>query len=650
MSDARSPLAPLIGGLGLLLLVAALVTRTLTSGGGIELLQPGAQVLFDAMLLSSAAAVLLGRGLAGQGLAAPRGALAAAAACGLVVLVAAGRAEHADLAWRTALSWGGLLLLVLVAHGLGRERDGGRALAGVVVALVACAAGLALWQRFVEHPELVREYTQGGLEGELGHLDASYRQAMHERIHSPEAAGPFLLPALLACAAGMVLPLLLTLTWAARSHRVAGPALVAVTAVVVAAAAQTRSKGGAIAVAAALGGLALLHPRAAPWRRRALLALGAAGGLLLALGLVAWGRDPDAEGVGLSLAVRLEYWSAGLAIARDQPLLGAGLNQFRELYPAYKAVRAEETLHAHNAVVQVLAEAGAAGLAAALGLLVVWARAGLRGLDARDRAPAAPLDAAADAVAGAAGGDPDRAPAFVLGGLWLGLFLVGAFGDAYSFATPVHLAVLAVTLPAAAALGAWAAGAAPPRLLAAAALAGAGAFLADGLLDFGLHHVGTATVAAVVVGLGVAWAAPPDEAHVVPREATLGLGLGAGGLALVLLAVVVPGALDADLARARAAEARDLDEAAADLAAATEAYPWHARTWLMRAAVEARRGRLEPARRAAEEAVARAPRSASAWSDLGAIRLQQGDEAGGRAALEEAVRRYPGDPGHRLTL
>ncbi|MCO5168788.1 MAG: O-antigen ligase family protein [Planctomycetes bacterium] len=642
MTDAApSPLTPLIARLGLLLLVAGLVTRALTSGGGIELLHPGAQLLFDALVVCGAAATLLGRGLAGRGLAAPPGALAAAGVCAVVLLVAAARAEHADLAWRTALSWTGLLLLLLVAHDLGRERAGARALVGVVVGIVGCAAGLALWQRLVEHPRLVAEYAAGALEGDIGHLDVSYRQALHERIHSPEAAGPFLLPALLACAAGMVLPLLVTGAWHLRRRLPWGPALGLLALVVAAAAAQTQSKGGALAVGAALGASLLLHPRVAPWRRRALAGLAVAGGVVVLAGLVAWARDPDAEGVGLSLAVRLEYWAAGLAIARDHPLLGAGLNQFRELYPAYKAVRAEEALHAHNGVVQLLAETGVVGLGAALGLLGVWARAGLRGLDARD--------AGVEDGEGTADGS-GRTLEFTGAGLWLGLFLVASFGDAYSLETPGHLLALTVALPALAALGAWAADRAPPRLVAGALLAGVAAFLADALLDFGLHHAGTATVAALVLALGVARATPRDGAATVSRRVTLGLGLAAGGLGLALLALVVPRALEADQARARADEARDLDEAAADLAAATRAYPGHARTWLARAAVEARRGRLEDALRAAEAAVARAPRSASAWADLGAIRLKAGDLPGARAALEEAVRRYPGDPGHRLAL
>lgn len=669
MSEERpapSPLAPLIGGLGLLLLVAALATKTLTTGGGIELKQPGAQLLFDVTLLCGAAALVLARALAGRGPGAPRAVLAASAAWALVLVVAAARAPSPDIAWRTALSWTGLLLLALVAMDLGRasgaERLGpcARALSAAAVALVVCAAGLALWQRFVEHPRLLAEYRQGTLEGELGPMDAAFRQAMHERIHSPEAAGPFLLPALLCCACAMLLPLVLAATWPWR-RRPEGAGLALVALALLGAAAQTESKGGAIALVASLGALAVLHPRAAPWRRRALAGLGALGALALVLGLAAWAMNPDAEGVGLSLAVRLEYWTAGLAIAREHPLLGAGLNQFRELYPTFKLARGEEALHAHNALVQLLAETGAVGVLAALGLLAAWGRTALRGLDGRDRASSMPDEAAPRE-------DDDEAPgalAWTLGGLGLGWFLVGAFGDAYGFQpdTLAHMAALAVALPLVAVLGWRALACVPPRLVAAALLAGVAAFLADGLLDFGLHHAGVSTVAALLVGLGAGVAQGPGPDDAPRRRLGLGLGFAAGALALGVMGLVAPGALSADQARARAEEARVeaasarpaeraalLDAAAEDLALATSAYPWHARTWLERAAVEAARGRLDAAIEAAEAAVACAPASASAWGDLGTLRRQAGDLAGGLAALEEAARRYPTDPGHLLAL
>jgi tetratricopeptide (TPR) repeat protein len=652
--DAAQPsaLTPLIAGLGLLLLVAGLTVRALTTGGGIELLHPGAYLLFDVVLLCGAAASLLARALGGTSAPAlPRPALVASALFALLVLVGAARASHPDLAWRTALTWSSLLLLALVACDLGRERGAARALCGAALGLVCCAAALALWQRFVEHPEMLREYTQGGLEAELGPMDASYRQAMDERIHSPEAAGPFLLPALLACACAMVAPLALLATWRLR-RRPAGAALAVVALVLGLGFLQTQSKGGVIAALAALGGFGLLHPRLAPWRARAIGGLCALGGALLVVGLVSWARNPDAEGVGLSLAVRLEYWSAALAMTRDHPLLGVGLNGFRELYGTYKLARAEEALHAHNAAVQVLAELGVTGLLAALGLAAAWARAGLRSV----AVPAAVEDGPE------AGSDALR---WALGGEALGLFLVGAFGDAYSFdpGTLPHLLAVATALPLI--TWVWLRGAVdlPPHLVRAALLAGGCAFLGDGLTDFGLHHAGVSTLAALLVGLGASGAAsgPGD------RALRLALGFGAGAVALALLVVVVPGALAADAARSAASEAhlqgahalstgdgargRELlDEAAEGLAGATAEYPWHARTWLERAAVEAARGRLRDAVEHAEAGAARAPATAAAWSDVGALRLQAGDLDGAVEALEAAARRYPTDPGHQLAL
>lgn len=649
------PLRPLIAGLGLVLLATALTARALTTGGGFELLHPGAQLLLDAVLLCGASSTLLARGLGRVGPSAPRAVLALSGVLALVLVLAAVRAPHQDLAWRTALSWVGLLLLALVAHDLGREPAAGRALTGLALGLVTCAAGLALEERFVARPAALARYEAGELESELGPMDASYRQALEERVHSPEAAGPFLLPGLLASATAMLLPLAIASAWHLR-RGLLGAGLAACVLVLLGGFLQAQSKGGAVALLAAVGGLALLHPLLAPFRPRLLLGGAIGGGLLLVLGLAAWARNPDAEGVGLSFAVRLEYWSAGLGMARDHPLLGVGLNQFREFYAAYKPPRAEETLHAHNALVQVLAETGVVGLAAALGLLGAWARAGLSGLDAlgTEVGPAAER----------------RKTPWVLGGAALGLLLVGSYGDVYSFDrdTQPHLLALFVVLPGVTVLGAAAAERMPPRLLAAALLGGSCAFLADGLLDFGLHHAGMATLAALLVGLGTGMGRPatlPDggSAETVGRgqAASLGLGAAAGTLALGLLLVLVPRALDADVAReagnqaylaaSTAADPRGhVHEAAVQLDAATARYPWHARTWLERAAAEVALGRVEAAIECARETTRRAPRWASGWSELGDLLRARGDLGGAVAAHEEAVRLHPHDPAHLLAL
>ena len=56
-----SPLLPVILGASLAATVAAIVVRLFTTGGGIELFQPGAQLLFDALTLAACFSLVLGR-------------------------------------------------------------------------------------------------------------------------------------------------------------------------------------------------------------------------------------------------------------------------------------------------------------------------------------------------------------------------------------------------------------------------------------------------------------------------------------------------------------------------------------------------------------------------------------------------------------
>ena len=76
-----------------------------------------------------------------------------------------------------------------------------------------------------------------------------------------------------------------------------------------------------------------------------------------------------------SASMRLSTWRDGLAIIRDYPVLGAGANAFRMVFPQYrKATTRKPFEHAENEYVQIPAEFGLPAAAVIIAMLVVIAR------------------------------------------------------------------------------------------------------------------------------------------------------------------------------------------------------------------------------------------------------------------------------------
>lgn len=646
----ESPLVPLLGATAVALIAAAIVARCFANGAALELLHPGAQLLFSTLALAACAIAALRRGLEGRLLLGdePR-LLAAAGAVVAWLALGAARAPHADLAWRTTLEWSALLGLALAARDAARDAWLARALVGLIAASVALGAILGLQDDLVRFPHLQALWVTNDprLMAELDLMPDDQRQGMFERILGGGATGPWLLPNLLACAIAMALPLvLLGLRQNDGKDRPRFAAGVFAASVMLLCLWRTRSKGGLLAALAGLALLGLLHLPARV-RRVALLGLAGAGALGLVAGMMVWWRSPDVEGVGLSLQVRLEYWSAGLGMWSEAPLMGHGPNQFRELFGAFKSARAEEAIHAHNLAVQLLAELGLVGfgLLAALGTLLLLP--GLRALEAEAPPPGGPA--------------PSRAgeAALVLGQL-TGWALVAAHGEELVQATGLSAlpgwALLLLCLAALPALAWLLRPARQDPLLPAAALAGAGAFLADGLTDFGLHYPGTLCLALLLLALAprLAGAAPPPPA--APRA---GIALGGGLLLLALLVLfgVTRPALEADALREAARGAHieaagsrrraDFEAAAELFAEATDAWPAHADTWRERAAVEGQLD-LDRARASLQEAIARNPRSAASWAELAAVESARGAHPAAFEALDRAIERHPHHPGYLL--
>jgi putative inorganic carbon (hco3(-)) transporter len=139
--------------------------------------------------------------------------------------------------------------------------------------------------------------------------------------------------------------------------------------------------------------------------RRA-LALTAAAGLAVGTSGLMLASRLGVERVlsGTTAAFRLQIWTSALAMLRDHPLLGIGLDNFLYRYQLQyilPAAWAEPNIsHPHNWALQFWLELGILGLLAVLGLLVQFARLAIRDLRAAGGLDRAMLAGAFASVAG----------------------------------------------------------------------------------------------------------------------------------------------------------------------------------------------------------------------------------------------------------
>jgi len=132
---------------------------------------------------------------------------------------------------------------------------------------------------------------------------------------------------------------------------------------------------GTLAGLALAAGLSFFGNRSELSLRRGILI---AGGLLIAIGGLATattltgGLDPNViREAPKSLKYRLEYWSGSLAVVAEHPMLGVGPGQFRDAYLKHKLPESsEEIADAHQAVLDVWANAGLPALLGLLGVVV----------------------------------------------------------------------------------------------------------------------------------------------------------------------------------------------------------------------------------------------------------------------------------------
>jgi O-antigen ligase/Flp pilus assembly protein TadD len=253
----------------------------------------------------------------------------------------------------------GDLLLLLLAMGRGR----GRALATAMVAAMALSAAFALRQRL------------GGFEATIASGQVS--EYALETLREGRVFGLTFSPDMLAAMIAGVIPALLSfiiLGFRAREERyrtyhlaavICGALLCLFLPVLV----LTRSVGGFMAACAGAAAWVFFHlPLRGSGRARrrtvmvaaaAMVVMVAGAGTIMAMrGSRVFGLDSPNN----PLLQRLDNWVTALKVWREFPLTGAGEGQAGLAMLFHRSLLGNEAKHAHNALIESLAETGPLGL------------------------------------------------------------------------------------------------------------------------------------------------------------------------------------------------------------------------------------------------------------------------------------------------
>lgn len=298
---------------------------------------------------------------------APLAYLLATAGVGLVVSVDLGPSLVGF--WR-------LVLGVALTYALANSVRDGRGLRLWTLLLAAGGLGLVLLTLVATRWELAR----------LASLPALYDR-LPALLTDPED-GLGIHPRVMGMALATVLPVLAAVALApgSRDRLLRGAAGFAALVMLVTVP-FTQSPGALAGVAAALACLAVWRSR---WFLLALFPLGglaAWAALRVDLTAVALRLLAIKDTFGIAIVLRLDMWSRALAMIREQPFTGIGINSFPAIqthfYPGYLL---GPEVHAHNVFLQVALDQGLPGLLAFLTLLAAAGAMALRGL--RRRPPA----------------------------------------------------------------------------------------------------------------------------------------------------------------------------------------------------------------------------------------------------------------------
>ncbi|HSG69412.1 MAG TPA: O-antigen ligase family protein, partial [Planctomycetaceae bacterium] len=339
----------------------------------------------------------------------------------LVWLTIAGHAMSAALLWKwggdkraginLCWEWVSLGVLFFLLRQTIRTREAADNLVRLMIAIGFCFACLGIWQKYYQHPRLVREYTEmqqrydelqglssaGPLSFSLANefrilelefsqsnipLDPQGRVMFQSRLrYSSEPSGRWALANSLGgfLAVGLVL---CTAFVGGNKTRRKGDILLAspIPGVMAFTLFLTHSRTAWAALSIALAGIVFTRWEFSEARRRTILkvSIGVAvlGAILLGIGLYSIDASHlDGNVVTRSLTTRIQYWIATTKMLSEHPLFGVGLGNFRQHYLAYKLPESSEEIQdPHNFVLDLWANGGAIAILAWLGLLGLLSR------------------------------------------------------------------------------------------------------------------------------------------------------------------------------------------------------------------------------------------------------------------------------------
>lgn len=239
----------------------------------------------------------------------------------------------------------------------------------VMIGLAAGMSAVALHQYFVTLPKDIAAYDAAkhslqALFEQTGQWlpeGSSVRQQFEARLDSRLPTAAFALSNSLAGFLVTWLVVLLGIAFVLRSVPRVAASLGIATAMLVAivlAGSRTAGLAAVIGVGMLIVDLVATHQLPTKWRHGLVAAFGAAVLAAAAVATTSAGKSALAA-AWRSLAFRLEYWHATLAMIGDYPLFGCGPGQFQDTYTTYKLVgAAEEIQDPHNWPLEVAATAG----------------------------------------------------------------------------------------------------------------------------------------------------------------------------------------------------------------------------------------------------------------------------------------------------
>lgn len=299
-------------------------------------------------------------------------------------------------------TWVGMGTAFILFRQLLRGDGERRALCAVFIGLAVCLSLVALHQTFIAFPQARALYESNpdaalqlaGVEAAAGSMQ---RKQFESRLYSTEPYATFSLTNSLA---GFIAPWLALLVAVASSRRVVSGEgktrrleafstwLIAAPLVICLLLTKSRSAWLATLLGLVVIGVIRIAggQRPATSQRLAVIAVVSLVALTSALFAAIGIFDIDIVAqAGRSLAFRLEYWQATLAMIADYPLLGIGVGNFQEYYTAYKLPQASETIaDPHNFTLEIAASAGVPAFVAFVAIFVASAFALRRDVGQRE--------------------------------------------------------------------------------------------------------------------------------------------------------------------------------------------------------------------------------------------------------------------------